>query len=88
MAEKVKFDPSKPHGTVHSDTSPIKFFQNGRHFTANGEEYVPPPPPPTPDDIEAEVQRRVNERLHEAEASLDARVKAAVAEALAATAKK
>jgi hypothetical protein len=72
MAE-LRFDPNKPHGTVHSDVNPIKFEQNGHHFTADGREYVPRPE----DDPLAAYKAQL-------ESDFDARVKTAVAAALAA----
>lgn len=72
MAAK-KFDPSKPHGTVHGDPN-IAYFQDGEHFAGDGTLVVPTPPG---DPVEDEVQRRVASEL-------DTRVAAAVAAALAA----
>ena len=36
----ARFDPKKPHGTVHGGITPVRFEQGGRMFGANGHELV------------------------------------------------
>lgn len=37
----LKFDPTKPHGTIHGASDLRRFEQNGCFFDSEGNEFVP-----------------------------------------------
>lgn len=82
MAAK-KFDPSKPHGTVHGSPK-IAYFQDGEHFDAQGNLYVPT----AADDPQIAFNDAVAAAKKELDAQFQERVNTAVAAALATQGKK
>lgn len=84
-----KLDRSKPFGTIHGDLEGRTFMQDGVIFDQSGVEFVGKPAAlsavgsnvPTEDELNAEVERRVAERV--AAFDIGALVAAEVAKRLA-----